>query len=413
MNLTTQNLSKLTSEGKAQRFIFDTHKDAPKGFGVRVTKAGGKAYVLQYSANGIQKRMTICSAQNMGLAEARKSGRELTTEIDKGIDPLRQKSLKRGEPLLYELINSYMVTQAGKKSEKAIRRYLERDLVPVLGGLKIKSVRRRDIIDLIEDKAARTPTAARCLLAYLKCFFDWCLDHEYLEVSPAESVRPKNIRNRSIKAKRRGRTTGDDEIRSLWVSDLPLLTRLALKLILVTGQRPGEVAEIHTDEIKGNIWTIPASRRLKTNTENQVYLTKLAQEIIAEAREEVARLSKRREHNPTGYIFETGQGLAVSVGDLSKAVKRHDVGNLNHKDWGHWTPHDLRRTCRTGLSACQVEESIAERVIGHSRASIVETYDKESHLKAKTLALEAWERRLRAILDYTLTDNIVSFRSAS
>ena len=262
MNLTTQNLSKLTSEGKAQRFIFDRHKDAPKGFGVRVTKAGGKAYVLQYSANGVQKRMTICSAQNMSLAEARKNGRELTTEIDKGIDPLRQKSLKRGEPLLYELIDDYMVTQAGKKSEKAIRRYLERDLVPVLGGLKIRNIRRRDIIDLIEDKAAKTPTAARCLLAYLKCFFDWCLDHEYLEVSPAESVRPKNIRNQSIKGQRRGRTLGDDEIQRLWVSDLPLLTRLALKLILVTGQRSGEVAEIHTDEIKGNIWTIPASRRL-------------------------------------------------------------------------------------------------------------------------------------------------------
>ena len=413
MNLTTQILNKLTSEGKAQRFIFDKHKDAPKGFGVRVTKAMGKAYVLQYSVNGCQKRMVICPIQNMSLSEARKYSRELTTDIDKGIDPLREKSLKRGEPLLSELIESYMATQSGKKSEKAIRRYLERDVVPVLGQLKIRSIRRRDVISLIENKADKTPTAARCLLAYLKCFLDWCLDHEHLEVSPAESVRPKNIRNQSIRVKRRGRTLCDDEIRSFWTSELPLLTSLALKLILVTGQRPGEVAELHIDEIDGNIWTIPASRRLKTNTENQVYLTKLAWEIIADARAEVARLSKRRRHSPSGYIFETGQGFAVSVGDLSKALKRQEVGSLNHKEWGRWTPHDLRRTCRTGLSACQIEESIAERVIGHSRAAMVETYDKESHIEAKRLALEAWEQRLRATLSYPLSNNIIPLRRFS
>ena len=412
MNLTKQGVGKLDSSGKSQRLVFDSHRDSPKGFGVRITKAGGKAYILQYSINGMQKRMTISPVQNIELSEARRKGRDLIAEIDSGTDPLLQKSLKRGEPLLKELIEDYSEILEGKVSESAIKGYFSRDLIPALGNLKVRDVRRRDIIKLIENKAKKTPTAARCLLAYTKGFFDWCVDREYIEFSPA-LIRPKSIRTNSIQVKARGRTLDNDEIRSLCKSELPLLPKLVLKLILITGQRPSEVAGMHLDEVKGDKWTIPASRRQKTNEENTVYLTDLAQGIIGEARAEVVRVGERRRRKPSGHIFETGFNNPIHVGDLSKVIKRYDVGNKNHSDWGNWTPHDLRRTCRTGLSECGVEQSIAERVIGHRPQGIIAVYDKASHYEGKTAALKKWGQRLLAILEDTPTDNVVPMRSVS
>jgi integrase len=71
------------------------------------------------------------------------------------------------------------------------------------------------------------------------------------------------------------------EIRDFWigaetVGTMHRLTALALKLILVTGQRPGEVVGMRWDEIEGDTWTIPASRRGKTKTAHTVYLTETA-----------------------------------------------------------------------------------------------------------------------------------------
>ena len=63
---------------------------------------------------------------------------------------------------------------------------------------------------------------------------------------------------------KRGRTLDDAEIRAFWIGaetcGIHRLTAIALKLILVTGQRPGEVIGMTHDEIEGDAWTLPASR---------------------------------------------------------------------------------------------------------------------------------------------------------
>ena len=59
-------------------------------------------------------------------------------------------------------------------------------------------------------------------------------------------------------------------------------TMLALKLVLVTGQRPGEVAGMGADELQGSTWTIPETRRGKTNTEHVIGLPPLALELASE-----------------------------------------------------------------------------------------------------------------------------------
>src|SRR5690606_12912872 len=122
---------------------------------------------------------------------------------------------------------------AGLKSEAAIVRYFERDVVPELGKVKVADVTRRDLIELVEAKAAATPTAARHLLAYLKGLFDWCVDREYIEVSPAASIKPKSIKGGKKPVARR-RTLDNDELKTFWHNSetcgIHGLTAIALKL---------------------------------------------------------------------------------------------------------------------------------------------------------------------------------------
>ena len=128
------------------------------------------------------------------LKAARLRAAELVQQIDTGNDPLEAEAAKRAEPTVAEAAADYVERYvSGLASAKPIARYFERDVVPVLGKMKLSEVSKRDLIELIEDKAANTPTAARRLLAYLKVFFDWCADREMIPLSPAASIRPKSI----------------------------------------------------------------------------------------------------------------------------------------------------------------------------------------------------------------------------
>ena len=164
-------------------------------------------------------------------------------------------------------------------------------------------------------------------------------------------------------------------------------------------------------EVRGNTWTIPETRRGKTGTAHVVPLTGTALEVLKAAKAEVKRLTKRRGRKPAGYIFETRPGKSPAVNSIDRAVSRFStaLGNKDAEKWGHWTPHDLRRTCRTGLSAAGVGEVIAELTIGHTRKGIAAVYDLHRYDAEKRQALEAWERRLLRILaGEQLSGNVIS-----
>jgi len=129
----------------------------------------------------------------------------------------------------------------------------------------------------------------------------------------------------------------------------------------------------------------------------------------------VLRLSVRRKCKPSGYLFEARPGMPLGVGALSKALGRYAeaLGSRDVAPWGHWRPHDLRRTARTGLTACGFPQEIAERVIGHAAQGIIDVYNQHDYDAEKRAALEAWERRLMAIVSNTETPRVVPIGRAS
>jgi integrase len=412
---------------KGQRFIFDDHRDAPRGFGLRITKAGGKAFILKYSIDGRERRKTLGDWPTWSLEAARAEAQDLTRAINKGTDPLEAKRRRKGEPTVSELAAEWLdLHAAGLKSEQGIRALIGGDLVKAIGNMKVTDVRRRDVIEAIEAKAIKTPRQAAIMLAYSRKLMDYATDRDFIPANPLAGLKPSAIK---VKGKRdplksvvRGRVLDSDEIKSFWAnvetSGLHKVTALALKLVLVTGQRPGEVAGMHESEISGRLWTIPASRRGKTDTPHTVHLTDTALQIIADAGEELTRLRARRKAPASGYVFEASPGKAIGNAALSRAVERaHEaLGAKMIEPWGRWTPHDLRRTMRTALSACKVRPDIAELTIGHTKRGIVAVYDQHGFDDERRKALEAWERRLEAIVEGrdpdAVADNVVRLEGA-
>src|SRR5690606_17342685 len=209
---------------------------------------------------------------------------------------------------------------------KEVRRCYGRDLIPELGPVKLKAVRRADLIRLVEAKAADTPRAAALLLTHLKALFAWAVDRELIEANPAAGIRAAKI-HKAMKPRQRARVLDEAEIRTFWHEvercGVRRLTALALKLVLVTGQRPGEVAGMRWSEIQGEIWTIPAARRRKTETEQRVPLTPIARALLDAARAEVERLAQRRSWVAGDFVFETRAGGSVTVYALDRAVARY------------------------------------------------------------------------------------------
>ena len=68
------------------------------------------------------------------------------------------------------------------------------------------------------------------------------------------------------------------------------------------------------------------------------------------------------------------------------------------KDIEDWSPHDLRRTVRTGLSRLGCPSEVAEAVLGHSRKGIEGTYDLHKYENECAVWLQRWADHLDGLM---------------
>lgn len=394
-------LPEIEPPAKGRRIITDSHREAPKGFAVRVNANGATAFVLRYMHAGKDRLLTIGEWPTWSLAAAREQAKTYRQEIDAGTDVLEARRAERAEPTVADVTSRFLAAKrkAGMKSADDVEAVFRLYLLPALGQKRLATVRRRDVIAVVERLAESRPRQASLLLAYVKQAFAWAEDRELLEANPVATLRASKVSS-ALAQRPRARVLDADEIKALWngveTVGLHRMTALALKLMLVTGQRSGEVGGMRWSEVRGKTWTIPASRR-KTGTAHTVPLTDTALELLEAAQAEADRLAKRRKAT-SDHVFAARPGRPLTPTSVARAVSRYAdrLGNKAQEE-GHWRPHDLRRTVRTGLAAAGIPETIAEAVIGHTRQGIVAVYDRHRYEREKRKALETWERRLLRI----------------
>lgn len=407
------------------------------GFGVRVLPSGLKIWIFTYTFDGRRRQMNLGSYPTTSLADARAAHsaaysilhdkanpRDPQEERDNQQNEARkEREERRNAETVADLVDEYINKHAKKfkKSWQEDERLLNKEIVALWGNRKAADISKRDITLLLESIVERgTPAMSNQVLKIVRKMFNFAVERDILKHTPCTGVKALAPNTR------RERTLTEDEIKTMWNSlesvSISNDIKRALKLVLVTAQRPGEVSGMHTSEIDGHWWTIPAERS-KNGKEHRVYLTKTALELIGDL---LVYDTENMKMKPKGYIFpcpHKNKKQAIDSHALPVAVRRNLAwpltdakGKLLYQKDGtpatenklkveQFTPHDLRRTAATFMGSMGFMDEIIDAVLNHVKQGIIRTYNRHGYDKEKQQALEAWERKLNSII--TATENKV------
>lgn len=392
--LTPQLVASAKADAKADRtIIWDA---TTPGFGLMVTAAGAKSFVVQYRAGKRSRRLAIKS--NLKLGEARKEARAILGAVAKGADPLTERREKEAETeaavtnTLKSVCETYFKREGkGLRSIEMRQSALKRLVFPKLGIRQIDGIRRSEIVNLldhIEDTSG--PVAADRCLAYLRRVMTWHAGRSDDFCSPIV----RGMARTKPSDRERERKLNDDEIRKVWSAAGKMNNAFGplVRFILLTATRKNEAAHALRSEIDGDVWTIPGSRN-KSKRDHVIPLSKAAKAI----------LDGMPIINGSDLIF-THDGLTF-IGGFSKFKKRLD----ELSGVSDWVIHDLRRTARSLMSRAGVSSDHAERCLGHVLGGVRGTYDRFEYFEEKRVAFEALAALVERILDPQ--ENVVPLRA--
>jgi integrase len=391
------------------------------GFGIRVLPSGKKTWFFIYRIDGKRRFMNLGHYPSISLAEARKKYRASFDLYEKGKDPAemeeQEKDERRKAPTVADLVDDYIKLHAKrfKKSWEKDEAILNRDVAPLWGKKKAVDITKRDVLYLLEGIIDRgAPAMANNCFQIVRKMFNFAVERDILPFSPCAGVKlpsPKLTRERTL---------NEVEIKDMWgnlekcaMSDE---IRRALKLILVTAQRPGEVIGMHTNEIDGRWWTIPPERA-KNGKAHRVYLTDTAVELIGETKSKgylfpTPHKDKVRAIAPQALIVAVSRALASPVMDEkgNQVVDEDGKPETENKlTVNHFTPHDLRRTAATFMAEMGTMDEVIDAILNHAKQGVIKVYNQYRYDKEKQAALESWERKLTGIVTGKSACKVVSF----
>jgi integrase len=355
----------------------------PRGFGVRVTAAGVRSFVLNYRSAHVERRLTIGQWPTWSVLLAVREARELRQRIDRGEDPLadRRAVEAAADNALRAICEEYQRREGGRlRSADWKQRILERLVYPALGARQIGDIKRTDIVrllDRIEDENGAV--MADRTLAIMRKVMNW-------HASRSDDFRSPIVRGmaRTKTAERaRSRILSDDELRAVWRAAEAQggpFGRL-VRFLLLTGARRSEAAEMTWSELAGADWTLPASRN-KTKVD-------LVRPLSAAALE---ALPPRVPH--CNWVFPGRAGRRPVAGFSRFRDKLEKQAGVSD-----FTLHDLRRTARSLLSRVGVASDHAERCLGHVIGGVRGVYDRHEYHREKQLAYEALAAQIERILN--------------
>jgi integrase len=402
VRLTVAAVDRFRPPETGQVEYFDTHLPA---FGLRVSYSGTKAWFVMTWVDKRLTRLTLGRYPALSLADARERAREAVEQAKSGTDPRRVAAEER-QRKEEERRNVF-----GRVAAQFMDRYVERELRPntareyrrLLQGpdtlewrsRPISSLTKRDILDLLHRIEERgSPAAANRALAYLSKFFNWCIEQDLIVASPAARVR-------ALTATRpRERVLTLEELEWIWraLDSFPGWFGPLFKILLLTGQRRGEVAGMRWTELHGlgtdqGLWDLPPERT-KNGQPHLVPLAPAVQTIL-------------KDLPRTGpLVFTTTSTTAISGFSKAKSLLDQRIAQLRSEaglpPLLSWTLHDLRRTMVTVMNerlgiAPHVVEAVVNHVSGPSKRGVAGVYNRAVYLAERRAALEHWANYIRDV----------------
>jgi integrase len=227
--------------------------------------------------------------------------------------------------------------------------------------------------------------------------------------NPAAGVKLPDRVRRHLQGGGRKRVLSDEEIGVLWAELEELeanarrrkfapVSAAAFRLILLTAQRPGEVFRMRWCDIKDGVWWVVPAEVAKNGQANRVYLSPQAQAILGELRPATGG---------SEWVLESPRKRGTHL----TTIKTATLSILERSQMDHWTPHDLRRTAATRISALGTDRRVLQAILNHKDRSVTAIYDHYTLDPEKQEALVQWGRRLEQITGGEPGAQVVEFRA--
>ncbi|MEW8074914.1 MAG: site-specific integrase [Candidatus Sedimenticola endophacoides] len=281
------------------------------------------------------------------------------------------------------------------KGQSETRRTLYGDVIPKLGKMPANAITRKAVVDMIMAIVQRGANVqAGNVLREFSAAYEFAIGLGYFsdEFANPAILAKASLRQAKVKLthQRGKRVLSDTELATLlkWLpgADYTATQKNVLRFTLWTGCRTGEVCNADWQDIDLEKQTFHI-RESKTGTERYVQLPRQAVEFLTALR------------MTTGdYLFPSQKTkLPIQQKQLTEQAWRMRQADTMIKI-PTWTPHDLRRSVRTGLSRLQCPNEVAEAALGHSRKGIEGTYDLHRYEAECRQWLQKWADHLDSLI---------------
>ncbi|MBE5315686.1 MAG: integrase family protein [Xanthomonadales bacterium] len=392
-----------------QKIVTDGHKDAPAGFGLRITAAGARSFVLSYvTADRKQRRLTIGPFPDLSPEAARRRARELRAEILLGADPLAEKRAAAAEReaeaergTVGKLLGLYAdaLEAQGKASAAKVRKALQlhvRDALPKVWGLAAADFQPEHAVEVLARlHAAGKDREAAKVRAYLRAAFARAV-RARLDPKAATDLRAMALRVNPVAdlppsetpTGTRERALSVEELRCYWrrLQSEPEPYGAMLRLHLLSGaQRVEQMGRLTLADWDRDAQTITLRDSKGRRAKPRAHIVPLLDRAADALRAMRPVNDAKGAHLFTANKGKTGAGYHVArlrVARIAAAMK--DAGEASEP----FTLGDLRRTVETRLAAAGVSLEVRAQLQSHGLGGVqAKHYDRHSYGDEKRAAL--------------------------
>lgn len=379
-----------------------TLKDAD-GLSLFVASNGTKSWHFRFSWHGKQPRISLGTYPEITLREARERRDKARALVAKGVDPRQERrSAKKAAgdnaANTFESVanrwydfKSPRLTTGRQGSAAQSRRYLDKDLIPTLGRIPINEISRTDVLATVRRVEKRGAlNVAEKVRTWLNQIFRFAIAEGLIELNPAAdldivaAVQPPVRHNPILRVDQLGAFLAD-----LDAFDGSEVTRIAIRLLLMTGVRTGELRAATPDQfdLDAALWSIPPEGvkqlRGRVRTEGDLippYLVPLPRQAVEDLRALQAITGRYR------YVFagRNDPSKQMSENTINLAIKR-----MGYE--GRLTGHGIRGTISTALNERGYNADWIEAQLSHAGDNRVRrSYNHAEYVEQRRGMMQAW-----------------------
>lgn len=389
--LTDTLVKALPPPGKGNKITYDSEV---KGFGVRVTAAGARSFVLNYRTRyGRERRYTIGSYPDWKTSAAREEAAKLKKLVDVGQDPMDQVEADRGAKSVADLCERFEDEHLPKcrpSTQRDYRALIKNEILPSLKHVRVANLTFSALNDLHRKITKRgAPYVANRTIAVISKMLSLSIKWGWRTDNPAIGIE----RNQETKRHRYLSASELDGLTKTLAEYDDQQAANIIRLLLLTGARRGETQAMKWRDVdlQAGVWTKPGSTT-KQKTVHRVPLSAPARQLLSGIHDE-AKAAAERKRKPvpmSDYVFP-GRGaqgfraeikhqwseICIAAGLTSAHAVKDAKGREKMVFKATARLHDLRHTYASVLASAGLSLPVIGALLGHSQPATTARY---SHL---------------------------------